>query len=90
MGSRETSVYAAKGVWVKLNDDQPELLAVVTRFAAIDRSVLYVYSDDGKLVYQEVLPEESSSIAVLSKDDGRGGQELLVGGSETVWRYSAR
>jgi hypothetical protein len=87
IGSNETSVYTAKGVWVKFKEDQPEFLAVVTRFAGIDRSVLYVYSDDRRLVYQEVMPEECLSIAVLSAEDGRRTQELLVGGSETVWRY---
>ena len=86
----ETSVYKAQGVWVKLKEAQPSFLAVVTEFAAIDRSVLYIYSNEGKLVYQEVLPEQCSSIAVLSLEEGRDAQELLVGGSETVWRYSGR
>ena len=86
----ETDVYKAKGVWVKLKEAQPEFLAVVTEFAAIDRSVLYIYSTEGSLVYQEVMPEECKSIAVLSPEDGRSAQELLIGGTETVWRYSAR
>lgn len=90
IGLTETSVYKAKGVWVRLKEVQPPFLAVVTEFAAIDRSVLYIYSTEGKLVYQEVLPEECSSIAVLSQEDGRRVQELLIGGSETVWRYNAR
>lgn len=90
IGSGDTSVYKAKGVWVKLKEAQPSFLAVVTEFAAIDRSVLYIYSSEGRLVYQEVLPEQSKSIAVLSLEEGRDAQELLVGGSETVWRYSGR
>ena len=85
----DTSVYKAKGVWVKLKEDKPAYLAVVTEFAAIDRSVLYVYSAKGRLVYQEVMPEACTSIAVLSPADGPHAQELLVGGSQTVWRYTA-
>lgn len=90
IGRSETSVYKAKGVWVKLKENDAAFLAVVTEFAAIDRSVLYIYSAEGTLVYQEVLPEQSSSIAVLSQEGGRRAQELLIGGTETVWRYSAR
>lgn len=90
MGLSETSVYKAQGAWVKLKEAQPSFLAVVTEFAAIDRSVLYIYSSEGRLVYQEVLPEQCSSIAVLTQEEGRDAQELLVGGSETVWRYSGR
>jgi hypothetical protein len=74
---------------VRLKEATPAFLAVVTEFAAIDRSVLYIYSTEGKLVYQEVLPEDCSSIAVLPRE-GRQAQELLIGGSETVWRYNAR
>lgn len=85
----ETAVFKSKGVWVKLKEDQAAFLAVVTEFAAIDRSVLYIYSGKGKLVYQEILPEQCSSIAVLPQQDGSSAQELLLGGSETVWRYNA-
>jgi hypothetical protein len=86
----EIDVYTAKGVWVKLKADQPPFLAVVTEFAALDRSVLYIYSTEGRLVYQEVMPEGCSSIAVLSQEDGSSAQEFLVGGTNTVWRYHAR
>ncbi len=88
--SGEVSVYKAKGVWVKLKEAQPEFLAVIAEFVAIDRSVLYIYSDDGNLVYQEVLPEECLSIAVFAPEDQSRAQELLIGGSDTVWRYNAR
>jgi hypothetical protein len=88
--SGEVSVYKAKGVWVRLKEAQPEFLAVIAEFAAIDRSVLYIYSDEGKLVYHEVLPEQCFSIAVFSQADERRAQELLIGGSDTVWRYNAR
>lgn len=85
-----TSVYKSKGVWIKLANDRPEYLAVINEFAAIDRSVLDVFTPKGELVYQEVLPEECSSIAVLPSADPSGVEELLVGGSRTVWRYRIR
>jgi hypothetical protein len=89
-GEFETSVYKAKGVWVKLVKDQLEYLAAVTKFAALDRSVLYVYTPSGKLVYQEVLPEQCASIAVLPPENETGSQEFLVGGERTIWRYKAK
>jgi len=85
--SRGTSVYKSRGLWIKLANDRPEYLAVINEFAAIDRSVLDVYTPTGQLVYQEVLPEQCQSIAVLPPADASGVQELLVGGANTVWRY---
>lgn len=82
-----TSVYKSRGVWIKLAPDQPEYLAVIKEFAAIDRSVLDVYTPTGQLVYQEILPEECLSIAVLPPADASGVPELLVTGKQTVWRY---
>jgi hypothetical protein len=89
-GEFGTSSYKAKGVWVKLVKDRPEYLAAIDEFAALDRSVLNIYTPSGKLVYQEELPEECASIAVLPPENETGSQELLVGGSRTVWRYKAK
>jgi hypothetical protein len=93
-GSRKTpglesipeSVYKARGTWVKLNNDQPGYLVVVTEFAAIDRSVLYVYTPSGQIAYQEVMPERCASITALPEVKG-APQGFLVGGSGTVWLY---
>lgn len=87
---RGTSVYKAEGMWVRLVEERAKYLAIVTEFAAIDRSVFYVYDQGGDLVYQEVLPEGKGSIAVLSSVDGRGREEVLVGGEKTIWRYKAK
>jgi hypothetical protein len=84
------SVYKAKGIWVKLKKGEPENLAVITEFAAIDRSVLYIYKSSGEIIYQEVLPERCSSIAVLPETNANNPQELLIGGEQTIWRYRAR
>jgi hypothetical protein len=84
---RGTSVFKSKGIWVKLAKDQPEYLVVITEFAGIDRSVLDVFTPGGKLAYQEVLPEDCLSIALLPPEDQSGVEEFLVGGERTVWRY---
>jgi hypothetical protein len=89
-GQFGTITYRAKGVWVKLGKDQQEHLAVINQFAALDRSVLYIYTPSGTLAYQEVLPEECASIAALPPENDRDSQEFLVGGSRTVWRYRAK
>lgn len=87
--SQITDVYRARGAWVKLFDGAAEHLVVVTEFAALDRSVLYVYEPGGRLVYQEVLPEQSGSLAALPPRGPGGAQDFLVGGGGTVWRYGA-
>ncbi len=89
-GKFGTITYRAKGAWVKLGKDQQEYLAVINQFAALDRSVLYIYTPSGRLAYQEVLPEECSSIAALPPENDSDSQEFLVGGSRTVWRYRAK
>jgi hypothetical protein len=83
-----TDVYKAKGVWVKFAKEQPEYLAVITEFAAIDRSVLYIYDQTGKIIYQEVLPEQCLSLTVLSPEDQANVQKLLVSGERTIWKYT--
>jgi hypothetical protein len=84
---RGTSVYKSKGAWIKLATDRAEYLAVITEFAALDRSVFDVFTPSGELVYQEVLPENCLSIAILPPANPSGLPELLVGGQRSVWRY---
>ena len=82
-------VYRARGVWVKLKKDQPRYLAAIARFAAIDRSLLYVYDEQGKLVYHEILPEDCNAILAFTSEK-EGSEDILVGGEKSVWRYAAR
>ena len=84
------SVYKAKGTLVKFSDTGPEYLAIIANFAVIERSLLYLFSAEGKLVYQEVIPAECNAIAVLPKSEGKMSQALLVGGEQIVWRYDVR
>lgn len=78
----------ARGVPVKLEANQPEYLAVVVEFSRWQRSILYVFAPDGKLVYQEVLPEACGSIAAMSV--GKAASEsILVGAEGKVWQFDA-
>lgn len=83
-------VYRAKGIWIKLKKDQPEYLAVLATFAALDRALFYVYDHTGKLVYHEILPEEGNGIAVLKQEGDNGPEAVLIAGETTVWHYAAR
>jgi hypothetical protein len=78
----------ARGVPVKLKGMEPEYFAVVVEFSRWQRSILYVFAPDGKLVYQEVLPEACGSIAAMSV--GKGATEsILVGAEGKVWQFDA-
>ncbi len=83
-----------KAAWVKLRSDQPKYLAVTGKFIGLGRSLFYLYDAKGNLIYEELLPEETSSIAALpgsGPESGPGQDEtesILVGGEKTVWRYN--
>lgn len=81
-------VYRARCVWAKLEKDEPKYLAVIANFAALDRSLFYLYDAKGKLIFQEILPEECEAVAVLTPENSNGREEILVSGEETVWRYA--
>lgn len=88
--NKTESVYESKGIWAYLKTNEPKFLAVVGRFISINRSVLYVYSADGKLIYHEILPEDAETIAVLPSEKVGEPEEILVGGNQTIWRYIAK
>jgi hypothetical protein len=83
-------VYQAKCVLAELEKDRPKYLAVVANFGAIDRSLFYLYDAQGRLIYQEILPEQCDAIAVLPQENSSGRDEVLVSGEKTIWRYSTR
>jgi hypothetical protein len=84
------TVYRASGAWVKLSNDPSKHFVVIANFAGIDRSLLYVYDAEGKLIYHEVLPEQCHSIVVVSADSAGGNETFLISGESTVWRYAAK
>ncbi len=77
----------ARGVPIKIESDKPEYFAVIVEFGHWEKSILYIYSPDNVLVYQEIIPEACASIASLSLDV-TGKETLLVGGNGKVWKYS--
>ena len=81
------NVYKPQAVWVNLQKDK-RYLAIVGAFIGIPRAHFYVYDETGTLVYHELLPEEAETIAVLGAIDQK--QEVLVGGKNTIWKFSAK
>jgi len=80
------SVGSPRAVWVKLRKDKPKYLAVLASFIGIPRSNLYIFEPNGTLVYHELLGEDAETIAMMPSTDGK--EQLLVGGKESIWRYS--
>lgn len=75
-----------KAVWVSLDKNKPKYLAVVAAYIGPPRANLYIYEPNGNLVFHELLGEDAETIAVLPGQDGN--EELLVGGKNTIWKYS--
>ena len=73
---------------VKLRRDESEYLAALVELDLKNRSLFYVYDASRKLVYQEVLPGKYESIATVP-DIGSATEAILLGGSDTVLRYTA-
>lgn len=76
---------SAVGAPVKLDRSRPHYLAVAVAFRQAARSLLYVYDDQGSLLYQEVLAGQCGAVAALPQADG--SEALLVGGEGEVLRY---
>jgi len=76
----------ARGTPVRLKPGEGEYFAVVVEFRSREKSIVYVYSSDEELVYQEVLSEACASVAAMSSDES-GAERLLVGGEGKVWEY---
>ncbi len=82
-------VYQKYGAWVQLQAGKPPALAVVATFVLLDRSLFYVYDEQGKLLYQEILPEDVNGLAIIPLDEKGQRNAVLVAGENTVWQYSA-
>jgi hypothetical protein len=74
---------------VKLRGGEAAYLAVLGTYLGSNRAVLYIYSPEGKLVYNEILPEESKTLMALPHENG-DGEDILVGGKQTIWRYAIK
>jgi len=80
------SVAHPKAVWVGLDHNKPKYLAIVAAYIGPPRANLYIYEPNGNLVFHELLGEDAETIAVLPGKDGN--EDLLVGGKNTIWKYS--
>jgi hypothetical protein len=87
-GSNIEGVYQPKAVQVKLQKDKPKYLAIVAPFIGIPRAHFYVYDEKGTLVYHELLPEEAETITVLPTTTTT--EEILVGGKDTIWKFTSK
>jgi hypothetical protein len=61
-----------------------EYFAVLKNESWLERSMLFLYGDDGQIVYQEILGESCPGIAALPEKDG---SRLLVGCAGKIWEY---
>jgi len=77
----------ARGVPVKLRAGHDEYFAVLVEFRNRERSILYLYDPDQKLVYQEVLGEACGCLAAVASGDSTD-ERLLLGGEQRVWQYT--
>lgn len=86
-------VFRANAIFVRLFKNEPPYLAVIADISGrdvYDGSMLYIYNDKGKLVYQEILSDYSNKITAMTQNDGSGTETLLVGLEDIVWQYSVK
>jgi hypothetical protein len=79
----------ARGTPVKIKSEESEYFAVIVEFGRWEKSILYVYSPSGELLYQEILPEACASIAAVPLDKSET-ETILIGGLGRVWQYKVR
>ena len=80
----------ARGALVRLKKDEQEYLAAVMvgGHPLWASSVLCLFNPERQLVYREEIPGKCDSIIAVPEGSS-GLDELLVGGTNTVWKYTA-
>lgn len=84
-----SKIYDAKVAQVRLDETGKMYTAVLGNYGMKGRAVLYIYSPDKKLVYNEVLPEESTTIMTIPGEKN-GIDELWIGGKHAIWRFTVK
>jgi hypothetical protein len=80
----------AVGTPVRFRGGKDEYFAIVNEVRATwQRSILYIYSPDGRLIYQEVIPAALAAVYALPLEESQK-EVLLVGGKGVVWEYELR
>jgi hypothetical protein len=75
------------GVWVDFQGSKNPYFAVIVAVRATwRRALLYIYSPQGDLLYQEILPTYNPALASLKISDDKK-EALLVGGNGVIWEY---
>ncbi len=77
-----------RGVPVRLKSGEKEYLATVADGGLWNVSVFYLFNHRGELVYHEILKGRCGAVATVHSAFP-GLEDLLVGGTGTVWRYTA-
>ncbi len=80
----------ARAALVHLRSDEQDYLAalMVVGNPFWQSSLLYLFNPDRQLVYEEIIPGKCASIVAVP--EGNGARDaLLVGGVNTVWKYTA-
>jgi hypothetical protein len=79
----------ANGTMFRLKQAEQEFFAVLAAGEGVflPTSTLMLFAADRRLVYQETLPGSCTSILALPGENS-GLDDLLVGGTNTVWKYS--
>lgn len=61
--------------------------AVVVRYLIFDRSAIYIYDANAKLLYAEVLADQCGALLKMAMPEP-GKETLLVGCQDKVWEYA--
>ena len=92
-GKKWQEIVIADALKVRFYSNQPKCLAVLADLTEVDKSLLYIYAPDGKLMYQELLSMDrirnlEFHAAALPKDDG--AESLLLVSGDTVLQYTIK
>ncbi len=80
--------YGLQMAFAGLKKNEEPYIAAASGFPMYDRANFYLYSTDGKLIYHELLPEETREIITVRNENGL--DDIIVLGKTTVWRYSVK
>jgi uncharacterized protein YcfL len=81
---------SVQGVFVHFENNKKPYLAVVVKVKPTwQRSILFIYSSEGNLIYQEILATYYPALSPLLKDK-KSVESLLVGGPGVIWEYKLR
>lgn len=74
-------------VIARLERNKPPYYVGTGSFIGIGRAILFVRDHNGTLAYQEVLPDEAETPAVLPVEADR--DQVPIVGDNSIWRFRA-